>query len=150
MLLSAALEALRQLSQQAPANATLRVCVFSPGSIGPAPTCEITDISSGFDWDSGKILIDTEEPLTRLSPEDVADIRKSVSRGQSWHAYQRHKQMKAELEEKEVELRTVQASLESLRSEIVALQQRDDVTLDEALATLCSLAGPSYKTAPPH
>lgn len=150
MLLSVALEALRQLSQQAPANATLQVCVFSPGSIGPAPTCEITDISSGFDWDSGKILIDTQEPLTRLSPEDVADIRKSVSRGQSWHAFQRHKQMKAELKEKEVELRTAQATLESLRTEIAALHQCDDVTLDEALATLSSLAGPSAKAASSH
>lgn len=142
MQLSAALEALHQISEHAPADATLRVSVHSPGAVGPAPACEVTNITAGFDWNSGKILIDTQEPLTRLTPEEVADIRKSVSRGQSWHAYQRYKAMKAELDEKEEERRAAQDALDGLRAEIAALQKRNDLSLLEALASLSALVGP--------
>lgn len=69
----------------------LAVQVFDPGRIGGTPCSEVTGIHVGFDWNAGKVLITTKEQLTRLSEEDLAAIRKSVSLGQSWHAYEEHK-----------------------------------------------------------
>lgn len=76
--------------------------VFEPGRIGGTPCSEVTHIHAGFDWNAGTVLITTAEKLTRLSEEEVADIRKSVSLGQSWHAYQAHKRS-TELHDKRIQ-----------------------------------------------
>jgi hypothetical protein len=59
--------------------------------MGGTPCSVVTGIHAGFDWNAGTLLISTAEQLTRLSPEDVEAIRKSVSLGQSWHAYEAYK-----------------------------------------------------------
>ena len=69
----------------------LFVKVFNPGSIGGTPCVAVKRIDVGFDWDNGKVLIETDVPLTQLSPEDVAAIHKSAKGGQSWHAFQAYK-----------------------------------------------------------
>lgn len=81
-----------------------RVVVFSPGSVGATPSVGIKSVVCGFDWDNGTLLIHTDEPLTRLSPEDVKAIRESISKGTSWHAYQAHKKQADHIKALEAEL----------------------------------------------
>lgn len=76
----------------------LAVKVFSPGSIGGSPHVTVTRVDRGFDWDAGLLMITTDKPLTTLSPDQVADITKSVRLGESWHAYQRFKALTAEVQ----------------------------------------------------
>ena len=77
----------------------LVVEVFSPGSIGGTPCVVVEHLQAGFDWDSGKVLLRTQQPVTALTPEQVADIQASARLGQSWHANEavrkRTQQMKA-------------------------------------------------------
>lgn len=68
----------------------LFVRTLKPGTVGGTPCVEVKQMDVGIDWDKGKVIIDVEMPLTTLSPEDVAAIRESVKKGQSWHAYQSH------------------------------------------------------------
>ena len=78
------------------ADHEVRIVVHAPGSLGGTPSVGLSGrgIQVGFDWDHGKLLLSPEVPLTRLTPEDVAAIHESVKKGQSWHAYQAHKQTK--------------------------------------------------------
>lgn len=76
----------------------ITILVHSPGSIGPSPSVEVEAIHAGFDWDAGQVMIYPAQPLTTLTPEQVADITESVRKGQSWHAYQAYKKHKAQLE----------------------------------------------------
>lgn len=85
--------------------------VFAPGSVGGAPCAELTRLNVGFDWDDGKLIFDTDVPLTRLSPEDVSAIRKSVKEGQSWHAYHAYKKQADRIKELEAELALLKAGV---------------------------------------
>lgn len=76
----------------------ITILVHSPGSIGPSPSVEVEAIHAGFDWDAGQVMICPAQPLTTLTPEQVADITESVRKGQSWHAYEAYKKHKAQLE----------------------------------------------------
>lgn len=76
----------------------ITIAIHSPGSIGPSPSVEVESIHAGLDWDAGQVLIYPAQPLTTLTPEQVADITESVRKGQSWHAYQAYKKHKAQLE----------------------------------------------------
>ena len=66
---------------------SLHVVVISPGSLGGTPCVPIINMHAGFDWDNGKVLLQPETPLTRLTTEDVAAIHESAKKGQSWHAF---------------------------------------------------------------
>jgi hypothetical protein len=87
----------------------LVVKVFRPGTVGGTPCVEVKGLDVGFDWDNGKVMIESDTPLTTLTPEDVAAIHKSAKEGQSWHAFQSHK--------KQAE------RIKFLEAEIVALKQ---------------------------
>lgn len=76
----------------------ITIVVHSPGSIGPSPSVEVEAIHAGFDWDAGQVMIYPAQPLTVLTPEQVADITTSVRKGQSWHAFEAYKKHKAQLE----------------------------------------------------
>lgn len=82
------------LSGTAP-DADVVIKIERPGSIGGTPCVAVTSLNVGFDWDNGKLILVPQHPLTMLTAEDVAAIRESVSKGQSWHAYEAHKKQKA-------------------------------------------------------
>ncbi len=92
------------------------VSVHSPGSMGPSPAVKICGIHAGFDWDNGRVLIQTEHALTRLTQEQVKDITTSVQKGSSWHAYEHAKKQKAALD-------AVTAERDALASECERLRQ---------------------------
>lgn len=85
-----------QLTQRRDPEIT--IIIHSPGSIGATPSVEVESIQAGFDWDAGQVLIYPAQPLTTLTPEQVADITTSVRKGQSWHAYEAYKKYKSEVE----------------------------------------------------
>jgi hypothetical protein len=82
----------------------LQVPVFAPYSVGGTACVGVTAIHSGIDWDANKIMLQTERPVTLLTPEDVAAIHKSAKEGQSWHAYQMHKKLSDRIRALEAEL----------------------------------------------
>ncbi len=92
------------------------VSVHSPGSMGPSSAVKISGIHAGFDWDNGRVLIQTEQALTRLTQEQVKDITTSVQKGSSWHAYEHAKKQKATLD-------AVTAERDALASECEQLRQ---------------------------
>ncbi|HBD2603793.1 hypothetical protein [Enterobacter kobei] len=94
------------------ASAPLRLVIHQPGGIGGTPTVGVKAIHAGFDWDSNTILIYPEEQLTRLTPDEVAAITKSVSKGQSWHSYQEFKKYREQLAEATEEISRLRAELE--------------------------------------
>ena len=57
-----------------------------------------------MDWERGTFELIPAMPLTRLTPEDVAAIHKSVSAGSSWHAYQAHKKLHERIQQLEAEI----------------------------------------------
>lgn len=82
----------------------LFVKVLNPGTVGGTPCVAVKGLNAGFDWDAGRILIETDTPLTILSPEDVAAIHKSAKEGQSWHAFQAYKKQAERIKVLEAEL----------------------------------------------
>ncbi|EHO6407165.1 hypothetical protein BBD91_003130 [Escherichia coli] len=101
------------------------IVVHSPGSIGSTPSVEVQSIHAGFDWDSGKVLIFPSQPLTTLTPEQVADITDSVRKGQSWHAYQEYKKHKEQLEKLSIELDAAKQRVAELEASRVTLAEEN-------------------------
>ncbi|MGK2499238.1 hypothetical protein [Klebsiella pneumoniae] len=97
------------------------IVVHSPGSIGSTPSVEVQSIHAGFDWDSGKVLIFPSQPLTTLTPEQIADITDSVRKGQSWHAYQEYKKHQEQLEKLSIELDAAKQRIAELDGNRTAL-----------------------------
>ncbi|QST57574.1 hypothetical protein [Escherichia albertii] len=97
------------------------IVVHSPGRIGSTPSVEVQSIQAGFDWDAGKVMIFPAQPLTTLTPEQVADITESVRKGQSWHAYQEYKKHKEQLEKLSIELDAAKQRVAELESNQAAL-----------------------------
>ena len=63
-------------------DADVLVCVQSQGELrGHTPAVAVTDAHAGFDWDSGRVLLSTENPLVALSADEVSAILKSVRAG---------------------------------------------------------------------
>lgn len=96
----------------------ISVAVHSPGHIGGTPKIPVTRVDVGFDWDNGHIILHTEKPLTTLTQEDVDSIRVSVAKGQSWHAYQRHKAEAESLAKRDLLLRRVALFLGELPEDL--------------------------------
>ncbi len=94
----------RQLHGRHQNDARLVVEVYRPGSIGGTPCVEVAGVFAGFDWDSGKFILKTDEKLTTLTPEQVAEIHESAMGGQSWHAYQTYKKQADRIKELEAQL----------------------------------------------
>ena len=92
------------LARQSHRDWRLVVKTLNPGSVGGTPSVDVTRLKFGIDWDAGKVLIETDVPLTRLTPEDVAAIHKSAKEGQSWHAYHAWKKQADRIKALEVEL----------------------------------------------
>ncbi len=115
------------------------IVVHSPGSIGSTPSVEVQSIHAGFDWDSGKVLIFPSQPLTTLTPEQVADITDSVRKGQSWHAYQEYKKHKEQLEKLSIELDTAKQRIAELEGNRAALTA-ENAAMHETIEAVRSVA----------
>lgn len=104
------------------ADHEVRIVVHAPGSLGGTPSVGLSarGIQVGFDWDNGKLLLNPEFPLTRLTPEDVAAIHESVKKGQSWHAYQAHKKT---TEKHSEQLQQCKEEIARLKAENAELRQ---------------------------
>lgn len=95
------------------------VRIHQPGSLGGTPVVNVADIEfvhvksveKGFDWDSNKIILTLERDVCTLTPEDRDAITQSVSKGQSWHAYQAYKKGQEELNALKALLKQSQPSL---------------------------------------
>ncbi|EFB6209103.1 DUF551 domain-containing protein [Escherichia coli] len=96
------------------------IVVHSPGRIGSTPSVEVQSIQAGFDWDAGQVMIFPAQPLTTLTPEQVADITDSVRKGQSWHAYQEYKNHKEQLEKLSIELESAKNHIAELEAKPVS------------------------------
>lgn len=92
-LLTARAEGNRQFDQ-----IKVVVTVLRPGSLGGTPCTAVERVDFGFDWDHNKLMFKTEQPVTALTPEQVAEIHESAKKGQSWHAYEAHKAMADKLD----------------------------------------------------
>jgi hypothetical protein len=102
--LKTALHVIQQcLSEDERRPMKLAIVVQSQGSIGGTPCVEVDSMQAGFDWDAGKLMIYPAQPLSQLSPEEVAAISESVSKGQSWHAYQAYKAQQEKLKSVQVQ-----------------------------------------------
>ncbi len=118
MRLSQAIQQLQQAAEQGKGrHLALCIPVFRPGSLGGTPCVEVKSIELGFDWNSSKVMLHTDEALTTLSPEDVAAIHESVRKGQSWHAYQTYKEMAEKLKHAEDRASALQAELDAVRAQ---------------------------------
>lgn len=96
------------------------IVVHSPGRIGSTPSVEVQSIQAGFDWDAGQVMIFPAQPLTTLTPEQVADITDSVRKGESWHAYQEYKKHKEQLEKLSIELDAAKQRVAELEAKPVS------------------------------
>lgn len=115
----------------------ITIVVHSPGSIGPSPSVEVEAIHAGFDWDAGQVMIYPAQPLTTLTPEQVADITTSVRKGQSWHAFEAYKKHKAQLENAALEYGKVAGQRDKLLKALTdALEWIDAVPSETALPAM--------------
>jgi hypothetical protein len=98
------------ISRQPNREWKLFVKVFNPGTVGGTPCVSVKHLNVGFDWDNGKVMIETDVPLTTLTPEDVAAIHKSAKEGQSWHAFQSFKKQAERIKALESEITSLKAT----------------------------------------
>ena len=102
------------------------IIIHSPGSVGVTPAVEVESIEAGFDCNAGQVLIYPAQPLTTLTPDQVADITTSVRKGQSWHAYEAYKKHKAERDTAAIEYSKVAGQRDELLTALEALSAACD------------------------
>jgi hypothetical protein len=95
----------------------LTVAICNPGGLTAHQTVEVIGIQGGFDWTACQLIVQPAVPLSMLSPEQVADITKSVRAGGSWHAYEREKKSRAELTAAQAKIAQLQTLANSLSDE---------------------------------
>lgn len=93
-------------------NFRVAVVVHRPGALGGTPCIDIQDIDvkridKGFDWDSRKILITLDKPISLLTNEERDAITKDHSRSTSREGYDQFKQFRARIAALEKALITV-------------------------------------------
>lgn len=87
----------------------LAIRKFNPGGLTAHQTVGVKNMYAGIDWEAGHVILEPVRPLTELTSEEVADISKSVREGQSWHAYQIHKEHQARIKYLEAEVARLKA-----------------------------------------
>lgn len=118
--LQAAIEQLERIAARPPRPAMrLVVRISNPGGLSGHQTVDATAIHAGFDWEAGRVVIETAKPLCAVTQEDLQAIRKSVAAGQSWHAYQVEKRR---LEQLATALGVPVTSFEAAMAEIAKLR----------------------------
>ncbi len=91
MTLDQLIERLTQIRAQNPGAQDVIVCTQSQGGIGAQSGVGVARVDAGFDWDQGRVLIQTDAPVIALTAAQVDAIQDSVRKGHSWHAYQAYK-----------------------------------------------------------
>lgn len=91
----------QNLAEHAPEHheRRLTVRIQSPGGIGGTPTVDVVGIHVGIDIDAHKIILHTDHPLTKLTPEQAEAVVESVKLGQSWHALETYRAQQHKLNE---------------------------------------------------
>lgn len=59
-------------------------------TIGALPSVVVSGVRPGIDWDKGTLFVETQQPLTPLSPEDLEEIKRVRKEGQSYAMLQAH------------------------------------------------------------
>ena len=65
------------------------VAVESPSpSLSPIMSSLVTGVQQGIDWDNGTLFLHTSEKVTRLTSDEVMEIRRARKAGLNWAMYQ--------------------------------------------------------------
>ena len=113
----AELESIKQNSLRKFDSLQVVIPIHSPGALGGRHTVEVYTVAPGFDWEDGKLFIELTNPVTSLTQQQVDDITESVSKGQSWHAYQTHKEMTNKIKQLETQIEDLQAHISIISKE---------------------------------
>lgn len=92
----------------------LTVRIHSPGGIGGTPTVDVTGIHNGVGMDLNKIILHTDYPLTKLTPEQLDAVTESVRLGQSWHALEQYRELRGRMEGVERERDAMASTLRTI------------------------------------
>lgn len=92
----------------------LTVRIHSPGGIGGTPTVDVTGIHNGIGMDLNKIVLHTDHPLTKLTPEQLDAVTESVRLGQSWHALEQYRELRGRMEGVERERDAMASTLRTI------------------------------------
>lgn len=68
-------------------------------TLGPRPTVALVGAAQGFDWDQGTLFLQPEQPLTPLTPDELAEIKQCRADGQSWAVHKAHERWQLERDE---------------------------------------------------
>lgn len=63
------------------------VQIKTSGSVGGTPCVEVMSLYTGFDWDSGKLIIQTKEPLMKVNQKTLDELRKEAEKI-GWDMYE--------------------------------------------------------------
>lgn len=95
MNLVALITELQAIADMHPNPSMIEVCVSSVSANG---TVDAPLSCNASGWSGNKLLISAESKLTKITPEEIQGVKRSLEIGQSWHALQRFAQMKREIE----------------------------------------------------
>jgi hypothetical protein len=90
------------------------------GSVGPSPNIEVISASGGFDWDAGKVFIDTKEKLYT----NIDEVRKEAGKLQKilgWY----------------VSSKTGSCGMDSKGFNRIVKQMMEDIVKEKKLEWLC-------------
>jgi hypothetical protein len=99
MKLSELKEQIDRIVEYAPRDADSEVMVaikLPHTTVGATPMMEITSIMQGFDWEKGKIILRTKEPLMPFD-KDIGDKLRTVTDKMNHVRYQ-NKQLEEEID----------------------------------------------------
>ena len=65
-------------------------------TIGALPTVAVVSVTQGMDWDAGTLMLSPQQPLTPLTPDELAEIKRCRQEGQSWAIYKAHERWQGE------------------------------------------------------
>ncbi|EOH1034844.1 hypothetical protein ACLMYS_003817 [Salmonella enterica] len=68
-------------------------------TLGPRPTVALVSAAQGIDWDQGTLFLQPEQPLTPLTPDELAEIKQCRADGQSWAVHKAHERWQLERDE---------------------------------------------------
>ena len=71
------------------------VNITTSGSVGGTPCVKVKNAFKGFDWDSGKFIIMSDEPVMKVNQKTVEELRKEAEKI-GWDIYE-NRSLKAEV-----------------------------------------------------